>query len=262
MTKIKNFNRTIFLDSSSIEEVKKWNATGVISGITTNQYILLQDGIKPSAYFATIKKICKEMKGKPVSVELTDSTLSKEKMVHEAKRLNSIAENIVVKVPMIPDTTKSLEVINELTRANISVNVTTMMTFEQLTLAILAASHCKKISFVSLFWGRSMEDYTKYSSRSDFMANYPKVGIASHVNSNPHNIVRAAASFIKEGGYENIKIIAGSIRTAAMVGQAFEAGANIVTTAPDKLMAMLFSQRSIETIEQFDNAWKQLQKRK
>lgn len=262
MIKTKNFNRCLFLDTSSIEEVKRWNATGVIDGITTNQYIMLQDGIKPSAYYMTVKRICKEMRGKPVSVELTDSTLPKEKMVHEAKKLNALAENIVVKVPMIPETTKSLEVINELTRANISVNVTTMMTFEQLALAILAAGRSRKISFVSLFWGRSMEDYIKYSSRSDFMANHPKVGIASQVNSNPQNIVRAAATFIKEGGYENIKIIAGSIRTAAMVGLAFEAGANIVTTAPDKLMAMLFSQRSIETIEQFDNAWKQLQKRK
>ncbi len=262
MIKTKKFNRSIFLDSSDIEEVKRWNATGVIDGITTNQYIMLQDGIKPSAYHDTVKKICKEMKGKPVSVELTDSTLSAEKMVREAKKLDSLAENIVVKVPMIPNTTKSLEVIYKLIHLNISVNVTTMMTFEQMTLAILAAHQSKKISFVSLFWGRSTEDYTKYSSRADFMANHPKVGIASQVNSNPQNIVQAAAKFIEEGGYENIKIIAGSIRTAAMVGQAFDAGANIVTTAPDKLMAMLFSQRSIETIEQFDNAWKQLQKRK
>lgn len=262
MTKTKNLNRCLFLDTSSIEEVKRWNVTGIIDGITTNQYIMLQDGIKPSEYFGTIKKICKEMNGKPVSVELTDSTLSKKEMVHEAKKLYSLAENIVVKVPMIPNTTKSLEVIYELTRANISVNVTTMMTFEQMVLAILAAHHSKKTSFVSLFWGRSMEDYTKYSSRSDFMANYPKVGIASQINSNPQNIVRTTATFIKEGGYENIKIIAGSIRTAAMVGEAFDAGANIVTTAPDKLIAMLFSQRSIETIDQFDNAWKQLQKKK
>lgn len=257
-----NFNRSLFIDSSRVDEIKRWNTTGIIDGVTTNQLIMLNDGIRPQDYSSVIKHICKIMKGKPVSVELTNSTASVEEMIREAKKIDKIAENIVVKVPMIPNTTKSLEVISELARLDIAVNVTTMMTFEQMIMAILATRHCKKLSFVSIFWGRSLEDHTNYRNRFDFMIKYPRVGMESKVNREPHTIVEATANFLKEGGYHNPKIIVGSIRTAAMVGEAYASGGHILTVAPETLEAMLFSQRSIETIQQFDQAWQQLQKKK
>lgn len=257
-----NFNRSLFIDSVDLEEVKKWNATGIIDGVTTNQYVMVRDGLRAKEVNKVIKQICIEMKPKPVCIELTDSSKSAENMVEEAKRLNELAPNIVVKVPIIPDTTKSLWVIRQLAKANIAVNATLMMTFEQLIMAILSVRFCKRLSFISLFWGRTVEDHVKYRSRSDFMAQYPRVGIESPVNSEPKNIVLAASQFIKEGKYENPKIIVGSIRTAAMVGEAFAAGANIVTATPEILTAMLFSQRTIETMQQFDEAWEKLQKTK
>lgn len=256
------FDRSIFIDSSDVDEIKQWNDTGVIDGATTNQMIMLKDGVKPKDYVKVIRTICRELVGMPVSVELTDSTASPEEMVREAKRIHALANNIVVKVPMIPDTTKSLWVIQQLAKLNIAVNVTTMMTYEQMIMATLATRHCVKPSFISIFWGRSLEDQAKYRSRSDYMAKYPRVGTASEVNSHPRYIVQNTRSFLDEGGYDNVHIIAGSIRTSAMVGEAFAAGAHIVTITPDTLVAMLFSQRSIETIKQFDDAWKELQKNK
>lgn len=256
------FNRSIFIDSSNIEEIIKWDDIGIIDGVTTNQYIFLKEGIKIKNVKNLLKNICQVMKGKPVSVELTDSQSSVKEMLLEAKQLNNIAENIVIKVPLIPNTDKSLIVIKNLIKNKISVNVTAMMTFEQLILAILATRYSSKPSFVSLFWGRTIDDHAKYRSRSDFMAKYPFVGIESEINSNPHNIIEATANFIREGNYQNPKIIVGSIRTASMVGEAFAAGSHIVTVTPQVLSAMLFSQRTIETINQFDDAWKQLQSKK
>lgn len=255
-------HRSLFIDSSNLEEIKKWHSAGVIDGVTTNQSVILNDGLKLNEVEKTIKKICREMKGKPVSVELTDSSVSVAKMIKEAERFASLADNIVVKVPLIPHTTKSLEVISTLVRLGIPVNVTTMMTYEQMILAILAARKTKKISFVSLFWGRSLEDQAKYRGRFDFMSNHGKVGSESDVNVHPRNITEATAKFIKKGGFDNIKIIVGSIRTATMIGDAFAAGGNIVTAVPEILNAMLFSQRTIETIEQFDDAWKALVNKK
>lgn len=254
-----SFNRSIFIDSSNIEEIQKWNATGTIDGVTSNQAIMLKDGVKPKNFTKVVRSICEEMKDKPVSVELTDSTAAPDEMIDEARRFADLAENVVVKVPLIPDTTKSLFVIREIAKLNIAVNVTTMMTFEQMILAALAARHCKKTSFLSLFWGRAIEDHAKYRSRFDFMAQYPRVGLESEVNGQPQTIVRETASFLKQGGYENLRIIVGSIRTASMVGEAFAAGGHICTTTPEILKAMLFSQRSIETIKQFDDAWKEMQ---
>jgi len=256
------FNRALFLDSSKLEEIQKWNMTGVIDGVTTNQLIMLKDGVRPKDYEKTIKVICKEMKGKPVSVELSDSTASAEEMIKEAKRINKLADNIAVKVPLIPDTTKSLYVINQLTKLNIAVNVTVMMTFEQMIMATLAMRDSKKLCFISLFWGRSEEDNVKYRSRFDYMVSHPRVGLESKVNSSPALITEATNKFLKEGGYDNIKIIVGSIRNARMVGDAYATGGHIVTITPEILMSMLYSQRSIETIAQFDQAWKELQKKK
>lgn len=257
-----NFSRSLFIDCANLEEVKKWNATGIIDGVTTNQFVFVRDGLRAKEVNKIIRSICTEMKDKPVCIELSDSNKSPENMLLEAKRLNAMAANIVVKVPIIPDTTKSLWIIKQLAKANIAVNATLIMTFEQMLMAILAVRLCKKTSFVSLFWGRTIEDHVKYRSRSDFMAQYPRVGMESPVNSEPKNIVTATSQFIKEGNYTNTKIIVGSIRTAAMVGESFAAGANIVTTTSEILNAMLFSKRTLETMEQFDEAWKKLQEAK
>lgn len=243
-------NRSIFIDSSKLEEIKRWNATGIIDGVTTNQMIMLKDGMKPRDFETVVKKICKEMKGRPVSVELTNSVVSSKIMIQEAVRLNTIAENIVIKVPLIPETTKSLEVVHELIKRNIAVNITAMMTFEQMITAILATRYAKKTSFVSLFWGRSIEDQANYRS---------KVDLGSEINTYPKNIVNETVKFLEKGYYKNPKIIVGSIRSANMVGEAFAAGSHIVTVTPDILIALLFSQRTKETIAEFDEAWKKLQ---
>lgn len=256
------FSRTIFIDSSNIEEIKKWNSTGIIGGVTTNQSIMLKDGINFKDFNKVIKAICKEMGNKPVSVELTDSNASIDTMIAEAKAINSLASNIAVKVPLIPATTKSLEVIQALISLNIAINITTLMTFEQMVISTLALRASKKPCFISLFWGRSTEDQIKYRSRFDFMADYKRVGLDSEVNNHPKKIVEATSRFLKEGGFLNTSIIVGSIRNATMVGDAFAAGSNIVTVTPEILIAMLFSQRTIETIEQFDNDWKAIKNKK
>lgn len=258
MLSLNPYNRSLFIDTANIEEIKRWNSTGIIDGVTTNQSIMLKDGVNVKSFDKVVKSVCKEMGKKPVSVELTDSNASVKEMIAEAKRLNALAPNIVIKVPLIPETTKSLEVIESLVSLNIAVNVTAIMTFEQMIVSTLATRNCKRPSFISLFWGRSMEDQVKYRGRFDFMADYKRVGFESTVNNDPKNIVTNTSLFLKEGGYENPKIIVGSIRTATMVGDAFAAGGHVVTITPEILISMLFSQRTKETIEQFDEAWKEL----
>lgn len=262
MVKPAQFGRAIFIDSSNVEEVKKWNATGIIGGVTTNQSIMLKDGLNLRDFNKVVKAICKEVGHKPVSIELTDSQAPIKEMITEAKRLNSLAPNIVVKVPLIPETTKSLEIIQTLVSLNIAVNITALMTFEQMIVSALSLRNSKKVCFISLFWGRSTEDHIKYRSRFDFMADYKRVGLDSEVNSHPKKIVEATRRFLDEGNFENVKIIVGSIRNATMVGDSFASGGHIVTISPEILMAMLFSQRTIETIDQFDTDWKALKNKK
>ena len=255
-----DYNRSIFLDSSSVKEIEKWNATGIIDGVTTNQSIMLKDGLTLKQVVPTIKTICKIMNGKPVSIELTDSTASLEQMVSEAKKYRQIARNVIVKVPMIPNDIKCLNVIKKLGDLKIPVNVTAMMNYEQLVIASLAIRNHPSPSFISLFWARSIEDYQKYKINSQFQKDHSVMGPETYVNSHPSKIVEALMSFLKKGGYDIPKLIVGSIRNVSQVGEAFASGAHIVTIQPHVLEAMLYSQRTIETNADFDASWQTIKK--
>lgn len=255
-----DFNRSIFLDSSNIEEIKKWNATGIIDGVTTNQAIMLKDGVSLKKLTSTIKEICKIMKGKPVSIELSDSSASVEEMIKEAKKYRALADNVVVKVPLIPHDIKSLLVIKKLGDLKIPVNVTAMMTYEQLLMAGLAIRNHPSPSFISLFWARTIEDHAKYRTNENFIKENEIMGIPAEVNGHPAKITAAITDFFQKGGYSVPKLIVGSIRNVGQVGDAFASGANIVTITPKVLQAKLFSQRTVETNADFDKAWQELKK--
>ncbi len=70
----------IFLDTASTEEVKKILPWGVVSGLTTNQKIFLQEG--GVDFKRRALELISLVKG-PVSLELTSSTLTD--MIREAR---------------------------------------------------------------------------------------------------------------------------------------------------------------------------------
>ncbi len=255
-----HFNRSLFLDSSNLKEVEKWNATGIIDGVTTNQSIMLKDGLTLKQLKPTIKSICQIMKGKPVSIELTDSTAMAKEMVSEAQKYRELASNVVIKVPMIPNDMKSLVVIKKLFDLKIPVNIPAMMTFEQLMIAVLASRNHLP-SFISLFWARSIEDHQKYRANEAFVKSHEILGKESEVNSHPAKITSAIQEFLRAGGYDNPKLIVGSIRTVSQVGEAFAAGGNIVTVQPAILESMLYSERTVETNADLDKSWVALKQR-
>lgn len=257
-----DFKKSIFLDSSNVEEIRRWNATGIIDGVTTNQMIMLKDGVTPKGLFKTIKEISQIMKGKPVSIELGDSSAPIEDLIKEAKRYRAIGNNIVVKVPMVPGDVKSLLVIKKLGDLKIPVNITAMMTYEQLVMATLAIRNHPFPSFVSLFWARSIDDHHKYRTNKEFMKNFPLMGDPAEVNSHSSKITKAIIEFCEKGGYDTPRLIVGSIRNVGQIGDAFASGAHIVTITPSVLQAKLFSQRTVETNAEFDKAWKELNSKK
>ncbi|MDP3888452.1 MAG: transaldolase family protein, partial [bacterium] len=70
--------------------------------------------------------------------------------------------------------------------------------------------------------------------------------------------ITAVTEFIEKSG-AGTQIIVGSIREAEDVGDAFRAGAQIVTITPKVLEQMVFNKRTQETIEEFNQAWEKLQ---
>jgi transaldolase len=146
-------------------------------------------------------------------------------MTAEAIGYASWRPNIVIKVPVTGDGL-GLHVINVLSNAGLATNATLMMTAEQLLLAT-----CAGATYVSLFFNR-----------------------AKDAGEDPCVEIARARRFIDAGGHR-AKIIVGSIRRPKDVGEAFDAGADVVTIPPTILQAILDHPKTAETAREFDAAW-------
>ncbi|MBI9074848.1 MAG: fructose-6-phosphate aldolase [Desulfatibacillum sp.] len=129
-----------FIDTANIDEIKEANSMGMVDGVTTNPSLIAKEG-RP--FEDIIKDICAEVDG-PISAEVI-STEAKA-MIAEGQKLAAIHENIVVKIPMIPDGMKATRA---LASEGIPVNVTLVFSPLQALVAAKAGA-----AFVSPFVGR------------------------------------------------------------------------------------------------------------
>src|SRR2546429_6570884 len=86
-----------FLDTASLKDISWAAQAGLIDGITTNPSLLAKQAgdLDPKD---VLKEICSLVEG-PVSAEVV--AVDVDGMLKEGKELAKIAENIVVKIPMI-----------------------------------------------------------------------------------------------------------------------------------------------------------------
>src|SRR3989442_4156612 len=86
-----------FLDTASLKDISWATQAGLIDGITTNPSLLAKQAgdLDPKD---VLKEICSLVEG-PVSAEVV--AVDVEGMVREGTELAKIADNIVVKVPML-----------------------------------------------------------------------------------------------------------------------------------------------------------------
>ena len=142
----------IFLDTGSLEEIRKYHALGIVRGVTTNPTILAKEGVKGgwSGVEERCRQIAQLVSPLPVSVEVT--TNDADEMREQAQGFAGWAPNINVKIPIhgVEGGTENLRLVHELeTRHDIRVNVTAMMSAQQCLLAAMAGA-----TYVSLFGGR------------------------------------------------------------------------------------------------------------
>src|SRR3989442_15226622 len=86
-----------FLDTASLKDISWAAQAGLIDGITTNPSLLAKQAgdLDPRD---VLKEICSLVEG-PVSAEVV--AVDADSMVREGKELAKIADNIVVKIPML-----------------------------------------------------------------------------------------------------------------------------------------------------------------
>jgi len=129
-----------FIDTGNLQEIQNLVPLGIVDGITTNPTLLAKEG---GDHRALLKRICQAVKG-PVSAEVVATDAAG--MIREGKRLASIDEHIVVKVPFGREGAKACRA---LTGEGTRVNVTLVFSPTQALIAAKVGA-----TFVSPFVGR------------------------------------------------------------------------------------------------------------
>ena len=189
-----------FIDTANLEEIAKANELGLLDGVTTNPTLVSRENRK---FEDLIRGICKIVDG-PVSAEVI--SIEAEGMVKEARQLANLADNIVVKIPMITEGIKATKI---LAKENIRTNVTLVFSPLQALMAAKAGA-----SFVSPFIGR-LDDIST-------------VGMG---------IVEDIVTIYENYGFET-EVIVASIRNPVHVLDAALIGAHIATI-PFKVLIQL-----------------------
>lgn len=181
----------IFIDTANIKEIKEAVSLGVIDGVTTNPTLISRENRETGEL---LEDICSLVSG-PVSAEVI--SLDAEGMLREAKALSKIAENIVIKIPLVKEGLKAVRVLSE---NGIKTNVTLCFSASQALLTAKAGAN-----FISPFVGR-LDD----------------------ISAKGMDLIKDIKAIYKNYGF-NTEIIAASIRNPLHVVDAALLGADIAT---------------------------------
>jgi transaldolase len=191
----------IFIDSANIDEIRKANDWGIIDGVTTNPSLVVKE---KKQFKELVQEILGIIDG-PISVEVISTNA--EGMIKEAVELSELSQNIVIKIPMIPEGLKALKSLNT---TDVKTNVTLVFSINQ---AILAAK--AKATYVSPFIGR-LDD----------------------LGNNGMQVVQDIMKIFSIYEFKS-KIIVASVRSPLQVIEAAKVGAH-VSTIPFKVIEMMF----------------------
>lgn len=129
-----------FLDTADLDEIRQGLDWGMVDGVTTNPSLIAKQG-RP--YLPTVREIAELVPG-PVSGEVLATDL--DGMLDQGRRLADLAENVVVKIPLLP---VGLQVVRTFADEGIRTNVTLCFSANQALLAAKAGA-----SYISPFVGR------------------------------------------------------------------------------------------------------------
>jgi transaldolase len=209
-----------FIDTADVAEIKEAKALGILDGVTTNPSLVKKSG-RPFKDVA--KEICELVDG-PVSLEVT--AVDCEGMLKEAAELAGYGDNVVIKLPLIPECLKACK---KLTEQGVRTNVTLCFSPVQALLAAKAGA-----SYISPFVGR-LDD----------------------IGQNGIEIIPQIRQIYDNYGFET-EILVASIRHPIHVFDAALAGAD-VATIPFKVFGQLVQHPLTDKgLAQFLKDWKEV----
>jgi len=150
MNRVEKLKVQIFADGADKAGMLEMYKKPFIKGLTTNPTLMKKAGIKDYEAFA--KDILLEVKDKSISFEVFSDDL--DEMEKQALKIATWGENVYVKIPIT--NTKGIptySLIKKLSDKGVKVNVTAIMTLEQVRDVVLSLNQTVP-SYVSVFAGR------------------------------------------------------------------------------------------------------------
>ena len=227
MKKIKDLKIKIFSDGANLEEMIIMNKKDFVHGMTTNPSLMKKAGINDYKTFA--KNVLKEIKTKPISFEVFSDDFSE--MEKQAKEIASWAQNVYVKIP-ITNTKKesSISLIKNLAKNNIKLNITAIMTLDQVKSVVSVLNH-ETPSIISVFAGRIAD-----------------------TGRDPIPVMKESLNIMKKN--TKSELLWASSRELLNIFQAEEIGCHIITVTKEIISKLKFidydlSEYSLDTVKGF-----------
>lgn len=195
----------IFSDGADLNSMLAMAKDPKIKGITTNPSLLKKALV--TDYRSYAKQVLSQITNKPISFEVFADPI--EEMRRQALEIGSWAHNVYVKIPITnAEGISTAPLIQELSHKNIKLNITAILTLEQVLIACQALKGGAP-SLVSVFAGRIAD-----TGRDPI----PLMGAALEI----------CRTFDK-----NIELLWASCRELFNIVQAASIGCHVITVPPD-----------------------------
>lgn len=233
MKLLSQLNVKIFADGADKASMLELYRNPLIKGFTTNPTLMRKAGVTDYESFA--RDVLRTITDRPISFEVFSDEF--DEMERQARRIALWGENVYVKVPITNTRGESsLELVRALARSGVKVNVTALMTLDQVRAAREALAGGPP-AFVSLFAGR-----------------------VADTGRDPVPHMAAAVDALKM--HRNMELIWSSPREVLNILQADSIGCHIITVTGDllkklDLVGKDLAEFSLDTVKMFrDDALK------
>jgi transaldolase len=228
MSTLKDLKIKIFADGADKAGMLQLNENPLIKGMTTNPTLMRKAGITDFEAFA--RDILQHITGKPISLEVFSDEFPE--MRRQALKISGWAKNVYVKIPITNTRGESsLPLVRELAREGVKLNITAILTEEQVA-GVAQALHPKAPAVVSVFAGRIAD-----------------TGV------DPMPYMRANKKLL--AGLPQAELLWASVREVLNIFQADDCGCQIVTVPHDilakamKLVGIGLKETSLDTVKTF-----------
>jgi transaldolase len=218
----------LFADGADKAGILNLNSNPLIRGMTTNPTLMRKAGIKDYETFA--KDILRSVTAKPISFEVFSDEFPE--MRRQALKIASWQANVYVKIPITNTRSESsLPLIRELARQGVKLNITAILTPEQVR-GVAGVLDPAVPSIVSVFCGRIAD-----------------------TGCDPMPLMRQSLTLLE--GQPRAELLWASVREVLNIFQADECGCHVVTVPHDilakamKLAGMDLAALSLDTVKMF-----------